>query len=117
MIKVVFVGDKPSSKNLSEDIPFVGAQCFKRLTEWIRKIDPDFYLVYNSEMNWQLDEIKLLKEEGFKVVALGKVASSKLSEKSIYHYILPHPSLKNRQNNDNEVIERHLSAIKDLVRT
>jgi hypothetical protein len=34
-MKTVFVGDKPSSKNLDKTIPFVGTPSHKTLMKWI----------------------------------------------------------------------------------
>jgi len=36
---IIFVGDKPSAKNLDPEIPFVGTQSYKKLLEWIWEMD------------------------------------------------------------------------------
>lgn len=45
MIKVVFVGDEPSKTNVSPDIAFVGAKCFNTVVQWIKELNPDYYVV------------------------------------------------------------------------
>ena len=36
---IIFVGDKPSSKNLHPDIPFVGTASYDKLLTWVGKLD------------------------------------------------------------------------------
>lgn len=108
MIKVVFVGDKPSVLNVSEDIPFVGAACFKRLITWIKKLQPDYYLALNSETERELRDIELLVANDFKVIALGVHAAIRLRDRGIKHFTIPHPSGRNVRNNDLVAIEARL---------
>jgi uracil-DNA glycosylase len=117
MIKVVFVGDSPSSLNLSKDIPFVGAKCFERLVSWIKVINPDYYILINSELNYDLCQIKLLFYNDFKIIALGKNASNKLTTQGINHFSLPHPSGLNRNLNDNNYVSSILSKAYNYVRS
>lgn len=117
MIKVVFIGDKPSSKNLSEDIPFVGANCFERFVSFIKRINPDYYLALNSETERELQEIETLVEGGFKVVCMGKVAAIRLRDRSIPHMTLPHPSGRNLQVNDEQKVNSMLEEAWIYVRS
>lgn len=117
MIKVLFVGDKPSKFNVSSYIPFVGAKCFPRLVEWIRVINPDYYIVMNSDLNWDMNQINILYKNGFKVVALGNKAASKLlAETDIDFFKLPHPSGLNRKTNNKAYIDRQLLLASKYVR-
>ena len=100
MIKVVFVGDTPSSTNIHPDIAFVGAKCFERLVEWIKQLPIDYYICLNSEGERDLDKIHCLTSAGFKVIALGNKASDRLSLQKVEHFKLPHPSGLNRIIND-----------------
>jgi uracil-DNA glycosylase len=116
MIKVIFVGDKPSSKNLSIDIPFVGASCFPRLINWIKFISPDYYLTFNSQLDLDLNKVAQLEKNNFKVIALGNNAHKKLKNCGINHFTLPHPSGLNRKINDDNYIKNVLQLAKQYVR-
>lgn len=114
--QAVFVGDKPSSKNISPDIPFVGASCYKRFVEWIGYFDLDYYTVYNFSM--YCDEgikIEKLQQAGFAIVALGLEASKRLNRFGIEHFTLPHPSGLNRKINDPEAIQNALSDCQEYI--
>lgn len=108
MTKMIIVGEKPSKYNLSEDIPFVGAACFNRLVEWIKKLEPDYYVAYNSETERELRDIELLAKDGFKVIALGVSAATRLRDRGIEHFTLPHPSGRNLLINDKELMTQVL---------
>lgn len=98
---VVFVGDQPSINNAVDHIAFVGASCFPRLVEWIKIIQPDFYICINSnELTHMADISKLVARADFKVIALGLKAAKRLTEFEIDHFMLPHPSGLNRKLND-----------------
>lgn len=121
MIKIVFVGDRPSKTNVSRYAAFVGARCFKRLTEWIKIVAPDFYVCYNINQDYHLDiqslnEIIDLHANGFKVIALGKEAHAALDEGGVPHYELPHPSGRNLQINDPKFIKACLDNAKTYAR-
>ena len=108
MIKIVFVGDEPSKKNISKDIPFVGAKCFARLVEWIAFINPEYYVVLNSKVEVDLLAISELHKAGFKVIALGVKASKRLTNSRITHYKIDHPSSLNRKLNNHEYVHNML---------
>lgn len=40
-VRVLFIGDEPSSRNVDENIPFVGTPSYKRLLRWIGELDLD----------------------------------------------------------------------------
>lgn len=115
MIKVIFVGDEPSKLNLLKDTAFIGARCFKRLCEWIKIIDADFYYCVNSSPD-ELTDIGTLYNDGFKVIALGTTASKRLSDIGIPHYEMPHPSGRNLKLNDTEYLSICLDNAKSYVR-
>ncbi len=117
MTKLVIVGDKPSKLNISEDIPFVGASCFTRLVDWVKHLSPDYYLIFNSETQREMSEIELLANNGFKVVALGRFASTRLKDRDIPHYCLPHPSLRNKTCNDKELMKNLLNEAHAYIRS
>ena len=108
MIKVVFVGDQPSQTNVHHEIAFVGAKCFERLVSWIKQLPIDFYVCVNSFSEGDTHKIQALKNDGFKVIALGNKASNRLSALKIQHYKLPHPSGLNRKLNDKQYMALEL---------
>lgn len=115
--KVVFVGDQPSATNILEGYAFIGADCFPRLIEWINIISPDYYICLNSnELIYMSDIHKLVIEADFKVIALGIRAASRLQEFEIDHFMLPHPSGRNRQINDPIAIKELLLEAMEYAR-
>lgn len=102
MKKVVFVGDEASATNVSPDIAFVGARCFDTVVNWIKTINPDYYVCLNSDTISQLSDVKRLQKAGFSIIALGNKASERLHKLNIPHFKLPHPSGLNRKLNDKE---------------
>lgn len=108
---IVFVGDEPSKTNTSPDIAFVGAKCFPRLVQWINKINPDYYIVLNSDTVGSISDIRKLSQTGFIVIALGEKASKKLTVAQIKHKKLPHPSGLNRKINNKQEIDKLLTNI------
>jgi uracil-DNA glycosylase len=116
VVRVVFVGDSPSKKNISPTIPFVGASCFPRLIAWIKEINPDYYITLNSDNKESLDQVKQLWEAGFKIIALGDVAHKRLIDLDVECLYLPHPSGLNRKLNDKEFIRDLLVIAHGYVR-
>lgn len=115
MIKVVFVGDSPSALNISPEIPFVGAASFKRLVQWIKYIEPDYYIVLNSSAPQDKAKIIDLYANGFHVVCLGIKAFEQLPP-DIGSMVLPHPSGLNRKLNDTKFLDKKLHEAWNYVR-
>lgn len=117
MIKIIFVGDKPSSTNVSDKVPFVGAKCFSKLIGWIKVLAPDYYVCYNSHNRENFRAIINIwrNDLDFKIVALGNNASKRLTKWGLDHYRLPHPSPLNRQLNDDEYINTQLIKCKKFL--
>jgi len=113
MTKVVFVGDAPTKDNVDLSVPFVGTKSLKTLVDWIRVIQPDYYLTYNSWHQTDINTVYRLYSAGFKVVALGSTASKRLAE--VPHFRLPHPSGLNRKNNDKEFLQTALDDCRSYV--
>lgn len=120
---IIFVGDKPSKKNIDPSTPFVGTQSYKRLLDWIWKMNLDITDVAitnisQAEFSNLGAEVKThwghISYEA--VVALGQKASNKLKKLGIPHFHLPHPSGLNRLNNDNKYIEKQLKLCKTYLK-
>lgn len=118
---IVFVGDKPSSKNVDPHIPFVGTQSYKRLLDWIWKMDvdisrvrlcnkdfingtyEDYYIALGNEAE------KTLKDTVFNVWNWKK---QKIEAIRPHYFKLPHPSPKNRTLNNKEHVDTILKECK-----
>lgn len=121
---ILFVGDKPSAKNKSQDIPFVGTKSYKRLLEWIFEMDLDITdlaitNISQAEFNDHGPEVDthwgMIRYTA--VVALGKKASKGLTKLGIPHFELPHPSGLNRQCNNKIFISKKLKECKTYLET
>lgn len=115
MIKAVLVGDEPSNTNIHKDLAFVGAKCFNTVVEWIDSMGLDYYVCLNSHTPENLDKIQALTKEGFKVVAFGKKASKRLEKLSIEHYVMPHPSPRNRILNNKQQVALYLLSCQSYL--
>jgi hypothetical protein len=112
---VVFVGDEPSILNTSQDVAFVGSRSFKNLIAWISFLNPTYYITINSNKTANIETIKLLSSQGFKIVALGQKASERMHKAKIAYFSLPHPSPKNRSLNDAEGLQECLNNAKAFI--
>lgn len=117
MDTIIFVGDKPSEKNKDPNVAFVGTQSYKRLLDWIWRMDID---ISNVKMyNKGAEDVGIyanFARKGIidcKFVALGKEAEKHLNWLEIRDFFsLPHPSGLNRQNNDEEFVKERLDLCK-----
>jgi hypothetical protein len=116
MMKVLFVGEQEAEGNVHYAVAFVGSKCFKRLVQWIREIDPDFYVTININDARSYSIIQALHADGFKLIALGCVASEALRNMEIEHLKLPHPSGLNRKLNNKKTVKEMLVTAKKYVR-
>lgn len=114
MKKVLFIGDTPSKKNITPGLAFLGAACFPTLIEWIKVIQADFYLCLNSSQT-EMKLVPKLYEEGFSIIALGKVAAARLDNLGIPYYELPHPSGRTSKLNEGPTIETWLDLARQYV--
>lgn len=99
-LKVLFIGDEPSSKNKCPNTPFAGTPSYKRLLRWIGELDLDISKVQiinckQTPASYNYD----------KVIVLGKTALNKLLQSRPFmelHFSLKtidHPSPRNRKFN------------------
>lgn len=117
MTKVVFVGDKPSKKNLHKDLAFVGTISYKTLMNWITELDcSGNYTMINSHTSLLLDMAEYEWLNGASIVALGNEAAKRLNARGIYFLKLPHPSPRNRKLNDKEFIKTTLRVLKQYLK-
>lgn len=107
-MNIIFVGDRPSAKNIDPNIPFVGTKSYKKLLEWIKILEIENYVLLNSHTEIDIFHVKTLYGIGYLVIALGNNASKRLSKAEILHHKLPHPSGLNRKLNDKEYVDSEL---------
>ena len=128
---IIFVGDKPSKKNIDSRIAFVGTQSYKRLLEWIFKMDIDinetmivnrsgvkpysFNIPEDLHIEFSAYGTSTDYCSGDKIIALGNEAEKVLKENHIPYFKLPHPSGLNRKLNDKKYIEKELQKCKRWI--
>lgn len=109
MRTIVFVGDKPSNKNLDSSVPFVGTPSYRNLLIWVAKMDIDI-------RNVELDNANSISIDNYynncKFIALGAEAEKKLKNFGRSFFKLPHPSPRNRLLNDKNYIDNQLKKCK-----
>lgn len=108
-MKVIFAGDTASATNTNPDRAFEGAKCYPRFVSWITRLDlvPQECLMYNTDTS--LYFISALQQgAGYKVIAVGRVASKRLKKAGVPHYTIDHPSGRNRNINSKEYIDKML---------
>lgn len=115
---IIFVGDKPSKKNIDPEVAFVGTKSYKTVLDWIyeMKIDVTHTVLcnktdvkaraYGIEVNPANYGLDLHHED--RVIALGEEASKYLDKINVNHFKLPHPSGLNRKLNDKKWLKKEL---------
>ena len=127
MEKIVFVGDKPSAKNIDPNVPFVGTQSYKRLLDWIFRMNIDIsdVIMINKDTLYGYGTID------FKFIALGNEAEKALKNHSreywdvttnkpqplkANYFKLPHPSGLNRKINDKNYLDNILKECSEWLK-
>lgn len=113
---VIFVGDCPSKLNKDPNIAFVGSKSEKPLREWIKRLKVKDVELLNSHTDFLMLCIEVESNLGAAVVALGNNASKRLAKSGIPHFKLPHPSPRNRLNNDQNFIDGELKKCKNYLK-
>lgn len=123
-INVIFVGDKPSSKNNNPSVPFEGTQSGKRLNRWVNYLSSElmnennlklvcYYVNSNSFYELVKFNNKYHTLGNPTVVVLGNVTAKAIKEHfNVGFYKMEHPSPKNRRWN---VPEQELMDVKNLL--
>jgi uracil-DNA glycosylase len=115
---IIFVGDKPSKRNLNQNIPFVGTRSYATLLSWIAKMDVSIQniKIINSTDNLAEIDVKSYSVSGGAVIALGQNAEDYIKQIGITDYFrLPHPSGLNRQINDKTHLRNMLYECKKYI--
>jgi uracil-DNA glycosylase len=129
---VVFVGSNPAQLSPDPLTAFAGTKSGKRLALWIAEIGVVGADVINvssivtpgnrplkvSEFDLESLRRNLSRDPmGYRraVVALGKTASLALRKIGMDHFVLPHPSGRNRQLNDSTYVEAQLALCREYI--
>lgn len=107
-MKILIVGQNPSSKNFSRKVPFVGTRSGTTLDQWIDILGIKKYELINASneiwtTNYKTSKVlkKIDHKKYDKIIALGRIAEIALTKSGCTNYYkLPHPSGKNRMLND-----------------
>lgn len=121
-LKVLFVGDEPSSRNVNTTVPLVGTSSYKRLLKWIGELDLD---IQDVGLLNKKDEILLYGNEYDVVIFLGKKAECviRVFSRGQVDYsptlsflprfrVIDHPSPRNRKFNDPKYETKMLAELK-----
>ena len=118
MLKILLVGDKPSSKNKDPNVAFVGTKSFTTIQQWLKvmglgnakivminRVDPSFHnLVIQATLG------------RYKIIALGAEAKKALTHLGVSNFFcLPHPSGRNRKLNNKKYVAEILQQCKSWV--
>jgi len=118
---ILFVGDSPASKNIDPNVPFVGTQSYKRLLEWIWRMDIDISnveMVNQSGINFECLVSECSSYYNGRIIALGNNATNAIQEYGVKHrfksnvFKLPHPSGRNHKLNDKKWLTKQLKLCK-----
>ena len=126
-MNIVFVGDKPSKKNLDPNVPFVGTKSYRTLLDWILQLDvdvSDVVICNSADFKKECEGFYLVEkansitclEPTDKIIALGNNADKYLKSLGVtYHYKIDHPSGLNRKLNDKKYVKEMLTSCKQYI--
>ena len=125
---IFFVGDRPSSKNVSPGVAFVGTKSHKTLLGWLAdmRVDTNDSVICNIDQfkeysfggDWSVNvkctDVDIMHGDLF--VALGKVAEKGLLKRGFKPYLMPHPSGRNRKLNNEKWLNQELRKCKEWLK-
>jgi uracil-DNA glycosylase len=120
MLKLLIVGDKPSSKNTDPAIAFVGTKSFRTIQSWLREIleeeEAEIVMINRVAPDFSKVLVKASLER-YKIIALGVEASQALVNHGVARYFrLPHPSGRNRKLNNKQYLAEVLAECKKWLK-
>lgn len=131
-MKILILGRNPSRTNISPDIPFIGAPCYKRIKDWVEYLTHSSRLFVagncTNSLNAKFNKFTIptyastLKSSCVAqnincVVALGNDSARVCEVANMKYFKLPHPSGLNRLVNNREKIKEALRACDEYIKT
>lgn len=117
-LRVLFVGDEPSSRNVCPNTPFVGTPSYKRLLRWIGELDLELGCIKITNKNYietaiyAPDVIICLGDKAFEHL---KIYHNSIIPETIKVFKAPHPSPRNRKFNDPSYEAKMLRELKNWL--
>lgn len=115
-MKVLFVGDSPSRKNINPEVAFVGTRSYKTLLKWADEMDLSHFSMINQSSIYFVRDVHHAVVHNVAIVALGKKASKHLLDLGISHFEMGHPSGLNRQWNNPDYLTKSLKMCKMYIK-
>lgn len=110
---ILFIGDEPSECT-DKEIAFKGAKCEERLMQWVDYVRDDRWFIIINRIDPDFSRyVAMALANHDPIIALGNKASDALYD--VPHYKLPHPSGRNRMNNDIGFIRLKLDECRTFV--
>lgn len=119
--KIIFVGMNPSKVAVSK----AKGSAYKRFHSWLDQLDLSFVSFTNLSFDPQWDfkfktfdhTLLCTSLEGYdKIVVWGSMVSNYISRLGYKdHFVLPHPSPRNRKLNDHKYVHHTLNECKDFL--
>lgn len=111
-MKVIVLGLVPSKRN-GRNSPSI-----QTLNNWMIRVGIKYFCFDNicdSEEGRSRNEYRLPEIDNCKVIALGNEVSNYLWVKGVKHFLLPHPSPRNRKLNDVNFVHSQLHNCKTFL--
>ena len=130
MVTILFVGSNPSNASASNSAFHGSTRSAQILAQWTKDIDQSSVKTYTNVLDVKTDKNRPLKTDEIKanlarlnkdiesadrVVALGKTAAKALGMLGIAFYEMPHPSPRNRANNDKVKLTRMIQSMHEYL--
>lgn len=124
MSKIVIVGLNPSKLNTDPNIPFIGSKSYPILLSWLDILNLPNYTILNlsnsieaSYKPTKTDIAAFLPQlaEYDIVICLGNAVYSSLQPHCRVLFKLPHPSPRNRKNNNRSFIRAQLEECRRFI--
>jgi hypothetical protein len=114
---ILFIGDKPSRKNLDPTVAFVGTKSYNTLIIWINSmnLDPEECVFINRVDENYSELVNHCVSKNYPVITLGLPAKEDTKQLTTDFYDLPHPSGLNRQLNRKDYLNMKLLECKQFI--
>lgn len=119
---ILILAQNPTSERSAKE-PLAGTRSGATVRSWLKLLgDPDVLVMNASSkvgpVTWKdYDHVNVMEAVARcdRFVALGAYASGLLDRLEVRHFTLPHPSGRNRQNNDRKELRHQLGLCKVYI--